>query len=355
MCNNIDLSAYGLNGRFAALAAEYPGLTAARIVAQEKGRYDLLSAWGEAPGAVSGRFRHAVQTVSKFPAVGDFVMTDWNPDGEAVIRHVLPRKSCLLRRAAGGTRQEQVVAANVDTVFLCMALDQDFNLRRLERYLALTWKSGASPVVVLTKADLCGNPAGRAAEASAAALGADVLVTCAREPDGWKQLLPWLGAGQTTAFLGSSGVGKSTLINCLLGEARQAAGDVRGDGRGRHTTTRRALFRLPAGGLVIDTPGMRDLGLWDAGDGLDRTFSDVEALAARCRFRDCTHTGEPGCAVAYALETGSLAAERWKSYQKLRAEQDFAADSAGWLAAKERKFKEIARINKANRSRPSGK
>ena len=232
MCNNIDLSAYGLNGRFAALAAEYPGLTAARVVAQEKGRYDLLSARGEASGAVSGRFRHAVQTVSEFPAVGDFVMTDWNPDGEAVIRHVLPRKSCLLRRAAG---------------------------------------------------------------------------------------------------------------------------DVRGDGRGRHTTTRRALFRLPAGGLVIDTPGMRELGLWDAGDGLDRTFSDVEALAARCRFCDCTHTGEPGCAVAQALETGSLDRARWQSYQKLRTEQDFAADSAGWLAAKEKKFKEISKINKANRSRSSGK
>ena len=351
MCNNIDLSAYGLNGRFAALAAEYPGLTAARVVAQEKGRYDLLSAWGEAPGAVSGRFRHAVQTVSEFPAVGDFVMTDWNPDGEAVIRHVLPRKSCLLRRAAGGTRQEQVVAANVDTVFLCMALDQDFNLRRLERYLSVAWDSGATPVIVLTKTDLCDDLEGKLLAVSGVAMGVEVISTTMTKADGYEQLRPYLGMGKTVACIGSSGAGKSTMINHLLGEARLETRGLRNDDKGRHTTTHRELVLLPEGGMVIDTPGMRELGMWDTAEGIDRSFGDIEELAAQCRFQDCSHSGEPGCAICRALELGQLSMERWQSYRKLKTENAYMEDSRHYLQAKEQKFKEIAKYNKNRGSR----
>lgn len=351
---NMNMKQYGMNDRFVALAFMYEeeGLIVSRVISQEKDLYSIMTEHGERFAEVSGRFRHQVSAVSDYPAVGDFVMVDPGQyKGNAVIHHVLPRKSCFLRRAAGDARQEQVVAANIDTLFLCMSLNNDFNLRRLERYLSVAWDSGAIPVVVLTKADLCADPESRLAEVSSIAMGADVLVTTVAEQDGYVQILPYLTEGKTAAFLGSSGVGKSTLINCLLGEKRLDTNGLRNDDKGRHTTTRRQLILLPQGGMVVDTPGMRELGMWDAGEGISQTFADIEELAEQCRFFDCSHTSEPGCAVRRAMEEGKISESRFQSWIKLQAENEYAIDSESYLTAKERKFKEIAKYNKGKRKR----
>ena len=290
---------YGLSEAFVKSVYNFSDLTVARILSQEKGIYRLVSSHGEKWGEISGRFHYDVQAKSEYPAVGDFVMVDWNKSGgNAVIRHVLPRKSCFIRKTAGVKNEEQVVAANIDTVFLCMSLNNDFNLRRLERYVSIAWNSGAVPVVVLTKADLCSNLEHKLFEVSSVAEGVDVLVTNTINQDGYEEIYPYLTEGKTIAFIGSSGVGKSTLINCLLGEKHLDTNGLRNDDKGRHTTTHRELILLPSGGMVIDTPGMRELGMWDAGDGINQTFADIEMLAQKCRFRDCTHSGnETGCAV----------------------------------------------------------
>ena len=336
--------------KMAGPAAQYPGLTLCRVVSQEKDRYRLLTESGECMAGVSGKFRYQAVSVSDYPAVGDFVMADHiDEDGPAVIHVLLPRKSVFIRRAAGTGQSEQVVAANIDTVFLCMALNHDFNVRRLERYLSIAWDSGAVPVVVLTKTDLCEDMEEKRLAVETAAIGVDILETSALEENGTEQIRPYLRKGETVAFIGSSGVGKSTLINCLLGEKRLAVGSLRNDDKGRHTTTRREILFLPEGGMVIDTPGMRELGMWDAGDGIDRTFADIEELAGQCRFGDCTHTSEPGCAIRRALEQGTLSPERFLSYRKLTAENAYLEDSGSYLAAKEKKFKKIAKFNKKNR------
>ena len=329
--------------------ARADGLCTGRVIAQQRGLYRIATAEGERTAGVSGRLRHEALSPSDYPAVGDFVLADTQTGGDAVIRSVLPRKSSFVRRAAGDSRQEQVVAANVDTVFLCMSLNRDFSLRRLERDLAVAWESGASPVVVLTKADLCADARRLALEAEGVAVGVPVLVTTSLAEDGLDALAPYLRPGRTVAFIGSSGVGKSTMINRLLGQTRQATGGLRGDDRGRHTTTSREIFPLESGALLLDTPGMREMGMWDAQAGIDQTFTDVLELAAQCRFADCTHTSEPGCAVRRAMETGALAPERLAAFRHLSAENAYAQDSAAYLAQKERKFKEISKINKARK------
>ena len=244
-----------------------------------------------------------------------------------------------------------MVAANIDIVFLCMSLNNDFNLRRLERYLSSAWDSGAVPVIVLTKADLCMDLESRLYEVSSVAMGVDILVTTAMEEKGFEQILPYIDHGKTVAFIGSSGVGKSTMINCLLGEKRLDTNGLRNDDKGRHTTTRRDLILLPGGGMVIDTPGMRELGMWDSDGGIDTAFRDIEELSRKCRFSDCSHTSEPGCAVRAALADGTLEGARWESYRKLKSENKFAADSSRYLEAKRAKFKEIAKLNKSNRKK----
>lgn len=337
--------------RWAALAAQYPERTVGRITLQEKGFYRIRTSMGEQNALVSGKFQFDAQSPSDYPAVGDYVMVSCaNPD-TAIIHQVLPRRSLFVRKAAGTSKTEQVVAANIDTVFLCMSLNNDFNLRRLERYLAVAWESGAEPVVVLTKADLCADLPQKQREVEAIAMGVTILITSAMELEGYRQIMPYITEGRTVAFVGSSGVGKSTLINRLLGEERLATDGLRNDDKGHHTTTHRELLFLPGGAMVIDTPGMRELGMWDAVSGVEQTFGDIEELAARCRFRNCSHTSEPGCAVRAALESGHLDAGRWLSYQKLKNENSYAADSESYLAAKEKKFKEISKINKYHKKR----
>ena len=323
----------------------------ARVISQEKGSYLLQSEAGVKPAAVSGKYRYTAQTVSDYPAVGDYVIAAWpEDDSNAVITGLFPRKSCFLRKAAGTGRQEQVVAANIDTVFICMSLNSNFNIRRLERYLSAAYDSGADPVVVLTKSDLCSDAEDRAAAVRNAAPGVDVLVISSLDGD-YEAVMQYIRPGRTVAFIGSSGVGKSTLTNRLTGTDKIATREIRNDDKGRHTTTHRELIVLPNGAFVIDTPGMRELGMWDSGDGINTAFADIEALSHACRYADCTHTAEPGCAVLRALGDGTLDAARLASYRKLKAENDHAADNSRYLEAKRAKFKEIAKINKSNRKR----
>ena len=232
-----------------------------------------------------------------------------------------------------------------------MSLNNDYNLRRLERYLSIAWDSGSTPVIVLTKADLCDDLPAKVAEVESVAIGVDILVTSALEQDGYTQVLPFIREGRTVAFIGSSGVGKSTLINCLLGEQRLDTNGLRNDDKGRHTTTHRELILLPHGGTVIDTPGMRELGMWDSGTGIDQTFGEIEELTSRCRFSDCSHQSEPGCAVQRALRDGLISEERWRSYLKLKSEAEYAEDSQSYLAAKEKKFKDIAKFSRSLKKR----
>lgn len=317
--NNDNLIRYGLTPEWEREASLYEDLFPARVTEQHRNLYKIACNTGERTATVSGKLSYELNDPVQFPSVGDWVAVKIEEDGgNAVIRHILRRKSAFVRKAAGTSAATQVVAANIDTVFLCMSLNADYNLRRLERYLAVAWDSGAVPVIVLTKADLCGDRNKTLCEISAVSAGADILFCSSISEDGITSLLPYLKKGLTAAFLGSSGVGKSTLINKLLGREVLATGEVRGDDKGRHVTTHRQLLLLPTGGIVIDTPGMRELHL-DSGD-LSRSFEDIEELSASCRYRDCTHTSEPGCAVQKAAEDGNLSSERLNNYHKLKSE-----------------------------------
>lgn len=321
----------------------------ARVIAQEKGLYKISDGTEVRTAVVSGKYRYGVKTVSDYPAVGDYVIAEWHEgDGNAVITGLFPRRSCFIRKAAGTGNREQVVATNIDTVFICMSLNKNFNIRRLERYLSIAYGSGATPVAVLTKTDLCSDVGERIAEVQNAAPGVDVLAVSSLDED-TGAVMRYILPGRTVAFIGSSGVGKSTLTNRLTGTDSIATRETGNDDKGRHTTTHRELIALPNGAFVIDTPGMRELGMWDSGGGIDTAFADIEALARACRYSDCTHNGEPRCAIRKALEEGTLDRARWNSYLKLKTENEYAADSTGYLEAKRAKFKDIARINKANR------
>lgn len=333
----MDLDSLGWNEfharNFEPLARDF---MPARVCAQHRQLYRVLSSEGELVAAISGRLRQLAAAPQDFPAVGDWVAIHARAsERRATIHHVLPRRTKFTRHAAGRMVAEQVLAANVDTVFVMAGLDGDFNLRRLERYLIAAWESAAQPVIVLNKADLCPDVAGHTLLAEAVAPGTPVHVISSVDGRGLGPLSSYLTPGHTIALLGSSGVGKSTLINRLLGAERQRTRAVRsGDSRGRHTTTSRELILLPGGALVIDTPGLRELQLWSAEGGIDAAFADVAQLAAQCRFHDCRHRDEPGCAVRDQIDPARLA-----NYHKTQRELEFLArrqDVHARLAEKQR-------------------
>ena len=315
-------------------------LVLARVAIAQRDLYYLYTEGGAAHAEPAGKLYYRMSEPSSLPVTGDWVAARIVGSEQALVEAVLPRRTCLSRRAAGTREDEQPLAANVDVVFLVCGLDGDFNLRRVERYLALVARSGATPVVVLNKADLCSDLAGRITETQSVARHAPVVAANTVEPGGIDALRRFLADGTTVALLGSSGVGKSTIANRLLGEDRFRTSDVRlGDSRGRHTTVRRELTPLPGSGALIDTPGMRELQLWTGTESIDAVFDDIAAIAANCRFRDCTHSGEPGCAVAAALEAGEVDEGRWASFRKLRAEAQWHETLTDPLAALERKRK----------------
>lgn len=316
------------------------GLALARVSRVNRGACEILAGNGEELRAEpTGALLYRAATAAELPAVGDWVAAQIFAE-DAVVHAVLPRFTAFARRAAGTREEQQILAANMDIVFVVCGLDHDFNLRRLERYLTLTRESGAAPVIVLNKADLCPDIASRTRETERIASGVPVAVIQANRAAGITALEPHIAEGRTIALLGSSGAGKSTLINQLLGVSLQRTGDVRGqDGRGRHTTTSRQLIPLPRGGALIDTPGLRELQLWAGQESLDETFIEIAEAAMHCRFRDCTHSGEPGCAVETAVGDGTIDSARWQSYRKLTREirhHEIANDQLAARAEKQR-------------------
>ncbi|WP_414150904.1 ribosome small subunit-dependent GTPase A [Acetobacterium carbinolicum] len=349
--SRIDLKNYGLSEALRLETTQYPELFVGRILSQSKGIYRVISERGEFFAELSGRLRYTIIQAADYPAVGDFVMLDRQSGdkGNGIIHHLLTRKSAFIRKAVGSSSESQVITANIDTVFICMSVNNDYNLRRLERYLSLAWESGATPVVVLTKIDLTDDLLTKFRAAAASAIGVDILGISTLKNEGYQDLMTYLSVGQTVALLGSSGVGKSTLINWLCGHKLINTQAIRNDDKGRHTTTRRELIRLPGGGMLIDTPGMREIGMLDVKEGFDRTFHDVETYLGKCYFRNCTHTNEPGCGIYAAIKAGQLSEQRWQAYLNLTHENDYFENKAIYLKKKKEKFYQIARLNRNNK------
>ncbi|WP_139491406.1 ribosome small subunit-dependent GTPase A [Brevibacillus dissolubilis] len=337
---------------FQPYAAE--GYHVGRVALEHKRLYRVYTEQGEVLAEVAGKMRYNALGREDYPAVGDWVVISPRyEEQKATIHAILPRQSKFSRKAAGTHVEEQIVAANVDTVFLVNALNHDFNVRRIERYLISAWESGANPVIILSKADLCDDVEAKIREVESVAIGVPIHAISTWEAQGIDALLPYLGEGKTVALLGSSGVGKSSMINHLKGEQILETQAVReNDSRGRHTTTYRELVTLPYGGLIIDTPGMRELQLWDADEGFTEAFDDIESIAASCRFGDCTHKGEPGCAIEAALEDGTLDQSRYHNYLKLQKELAFQErkDNKLLQLAEKAKWK---KIHQANKKRPT--
>jgi ribosome biogenesis GTPase / thiamine phosphate phosphatase len=333
----LDLESLGWDASFADAFRpfEAEGLAPARAAVEHRSEYVVYSQHGELRAELAGRLRHD----DEHPAVGDWLAVAARADeGRATIHAVLPRRSAFVRKVAWAETKPQVVAANVDVVFVVCGLDGNYNVRRIERYLTLAWESGAQPVVLLTKSDLCDEVESRTFEVESVAFGVPVHAVSAPRGDGVETVRSYVPGGRTAALLGSSGVGKSTLVNALVGHELLATREIREDGRGRHTTTHRELVALHDGGLVLDTPGMRELQLWDADSGIEAAFQDIEELAGQCRFSDCSHRREPGCAVRSALANGTLDLERFESWRKLQRELErLARKQDGRAQSEERK------------------
>ncbi|OPZ62243.1 MAG: putative ribosome biogenesis GTPase RsgA [Firmicutes bacterium ADurb.Bin506] len=327
------------------------------MASEHKHLYRVYSDKGDCLASVSGRLRHAAYGREAYPAVGDWVVITLSDDGHhdhAVIHAILPRRSKFSRKVAGKVLDEQIVAANVDTVFIVNALNHDFNLRRIERYLTVTWDSGATPVIVLTKADLCPDVDAHVDSAQSVAPGVDVVAISCITGQGLNQLDRYLLPGRTVALLGSSGAGKSTIINRLVGAEVQRTQAVRtDDDRGRHTTTARELIAIPGKGMIIDTPGMRELQLWAGDDDtVSDAFADISQLAVACKFSDCSHGSEPGCAVRHALREGTLDPDRFESFLKLQRERAYISrkENIHELLAERDRWKKInMQFRKANK------
>ena len=333
----IDLKQYG----YTEIEQTPDGLLPARVTAVHKERYELITPLG----ALFGRLKTGVyygEDYETFPTAGDFVWFRETLGGDCQIVKTLPRRSQFIRRDSYVGSQS--VAANMDYVFIMTSINKDFSVKRVERYLVLARKSGAVPVVLLTKADLTDNLESQVSVMRNAVGGANVIPISAKRGEGLDKLNTYLTPGKTVVFLGMSGVGKSSLLNALMGQEVMTVNEIReDDSRGRHTTTHRQLFMLPSGAMVIDTPGMRSIGLWDASEGVSETFADVEALLGTCRFSDCSHKTEPGCAILLAISSGELPAERWVNYNNLKREALYAVDRTAALQEKWARNKSIAK------------
>jgi ribosome biogenesis GTPase / thiamine phosphate phosphatase len=345
----LNLEDFGWNSYFQNHYAKHQdeNLIPARVSFQGRGIYRLFSEEGELWAEIAGALRHESVGSESLPICGDWVLVD-NPVGgdRTVVRTLLPRRTSFSRKQAGTAIGQQIIAANIDTVGLVSGLDSDFNPRRIERYLAIAWESGARPVIILNKADICFDVPARIAEVISLAPGVAVLAVSAMDGRGMEDLLRYAGRGQTLALLGSSGVGKSSIVNQLLGRAAQEVRETASDtGRGLHTTAARHLFQLPSGGLIMDTPGMRELQIWSVDSALDETFEDIKTLAEGCRFRDCSHETEPDCRVRSAVVHGELDAGRLANYFKLCKEARYIelkrAHSASWVEKEQ--WKKVAR------------
>jgi ribosome biogenesis GTPase len=319
---------------------------AGRVYVQQRGVYWLYTEAGEIQAEIAGSLLNRTKG-GELPAVGDWVVIrPRNEEGKGIIHEILPRKSKFSRKVAGNKVEEQVVAANIDTVMLVSGLDKDFNLRRIERYFTVALNSGADSVVVLNKADVCKDLERKIKEVESVAQGVPVVCVSATQNEGLETLLPFLAPGRTVAFLGSSGVGKSTIINRLLGKEAQKVQPVRvGDNRGCHTTTHRELILMPGGGLVMDTPGMRELQLWAADEDSRTAFEDIESLSALCHYSDCQHRNEPGCAVREAIENENLSLERFDNYVKLQKEVKHLIEKQDTRVAQAKKL-EVKRLTR---------
>lgn len=321
----------------------------ARITAVHKERYALVCEYGETYGRL--KTKEYFVGFEEFPTTGDFVMINYIPSGDSQIIRTLPRKTFFSRRDPTPGRGEQAVAANFDYVFIMQSLNQDFNAKRLERYLTLAWQSGAIPVVVLTKADLVDEYWSHISIVEGIAAGVPVYAVSSKTGAGLTMLADYMMPGKTVVFLGSSGVGKSSLVNALAGEGIMAVNGIReDDSKGRHTTTHRQLIMLKNGAMIIDTPGMRELGMWDVSIGLGEAFSDIEQYLGKCKFSDCKHQTEPGCAIKEAIANGELSLERWESYVKLKAEAKYSDDKSAFLRQKQQRNKNIAKFNRKKKA-----